>query len=173
GGTRVPVAVAHVQGPGGRHVLGHDVDRLDGQLDLVRVPGQERLVDLQQPGAGRGQVPRLGVEPADQGADQVAWFGVGLVVDPAGQRERAGERELDGIARQLAGEAEVVGQPQAGKPGARLVGQLGQRVGDLGLVVVEVVGLGPLRDVHAGDPGQEVVDVVVPAQLAVGDDVDA
>src|SRR5690242_21198676 len=45
--SRVPVAVAHVQRPADRDVLGHDVDRLDRQVDLLGVPGQERLVDLQ------------------------------------------------------------------------------------------------------------------------------
>ena len=173
GRPRVPVAVAHVQRPADRHVLGHDVDRLDRQLDLLGVPGQERLVDLQQAGAGRGQLPRLGVEPAGQRADQVARLGVGVVADPPGQRERPGEGELDRLLRQLPGEAEVVGQGQARRPCAGFVGELGQRMGDFGVVVVEVVGLGPLRDVHPGDPGQEVVHVVVPAQLAVGHDVDA
>ena len=117
GRARVPVAVAHVQRPGDRHVLGHDVDRLDRQLDLLRVAGQERLVDLQQVGAGRGQLLRLGVEPAGQRADQVARLGVGLVADPPGQRERPGEGELDRPVGELAGEPEVVGQAET----ARLV----------------------------------------------------
>src|SRR6185437_14648212 len=63
--------------------------------------------------------------------------------------------------------------PGAGVRAVLVGGKLGQRPGDLRVVVVEVVGLGPLGDVHPGDAGQEVVDVVVPAQLAVGDDVDA
>ena len=56
GRPRVTVAVAHVQRPGGVDTLGDDVDRLDRQLDLLRVAGQERLIDLQQAGAGRGQL---------------------------------------------------------------------------------------------------------------------
>ena len=140
--------------------------------NLVRVPGQERLVDLQQVGAGLGQFPRLGVEPTCQRADQLARLGVGPVADPPGQRERAGEGELDRLVGELAGEPEIVGQAEPGA-GLGAAGQLGQRPGDLGLVVVEVVGLGVLRDLHAGYPGQEVVHVVVPAQLAVGHDVDA
>ena len=122
---------------------------------------------------------RLGVEPPGQGADQVAGLGVGLVADPPGQRERAGEGELHRPVRELAGEPEVGGQAEA-DAGVRALpitglaaGKLGQRPGDLRVVVVEVVGLGVLRDVHSGYPGQEVVDVVVPAQLAVGHDVDA
>ena len=169
GRPRVPVAVAHVQGPGDRHAVGHDVHRLDRQLDLFRVPGQERLVDLQQVGAGCGQLPRLGVEPAGQRPDQVARFGVGLVTDPPGQRERPGEGELDRPVGELAGKPEILGQAE---PGAG-PGQLRQRPADLGLVVVEVVGLAALRDLHAGNPGQEVVHVVISAQLAVGHDVDA
>jgi hypothetical protein len=43
---------------------------------------------------------------------------------------------------------------------------------DLGLEVVEVVQLGPLGDDQAGDAGQQIVDVVVTPELAVGDDVD-
>ena len=169
GRPRVPVAVADVQRPGDVDVLSDDVDRLHGQLDVLGVPGQERLVDLQEVGAGRGQGAGLGVEPAGQRTDQVAGVVIGLVADPAGQRERAGEGELDRLLGELTGELVVIGQVQAGIG----VGLLGERPGDLGVVVVEVVGLGPLRDVHAGDPGQEVVHVVVAAQLPVGDDVDA
>jgi hypothetical protein len=58
-----------VQRPGDRHAVGDHVDRLDRELDLLRVPGQERLVDLQEVGAGLGQLASLGVESAGQGAD--------------------------------------------------------------------------------------------------------
>src|SRR5271170_6707402 len=43
----VPVAVADVQRPAHVGALGHDVDRLDGQPDVLGIAGQERLVDLQ------------------------------------------------------------------------------------------------------------------------------
>ena len=49
----------------------------------------------------------------------------------------------------------------------------GHRMADVGVVVVVVEGLGEVRDLDARDARQEVVDVVVAAQLAVRDDVDA
>jgi len=39
---------------------------------VLRVPGQEGLVDLQEVRAGRGEFAGLGVEPAGERADQVA-----------------------------------------------------------------------------------------------------
>ena len=43
---------------------------------------------------------------------------------------------------------------------------------DVGVVVVVVEGLGGMRDLHARHARQEVIDVIVAAQLAVGDDID-
>src|SRR5262249_32368825 len=109
-----------------------------------------------------------GVEPPGEGPHQVAGVGVAAVADPAGQRERAGEGELDGQLCLLPREREVRGQPQA----HALARRIGQRPRDRRVVVVVVVGLGPVRDVDAGDAGEQVVDVVVAAELPVGDDVE-
>ena len=170
--ARVAVAVADVQRPGHRHARGDHVDRRHGRLRRFRVAGQERLVDLQQLRPAVRQGAGLGVEHAGDGQDEVAAIGVGVPPDPPGQRERAGEGELDRGGRVRRGEREVVRQPQ--RRAARRAGplRLRERLAERGLVVVEVEILGRVPDLDPRHPGQEVVDVVVPAQLAVGHDVD-
>src|SRR4029077_6300000 len=59
---------------------------------------------------GGGQRGGFGVGSAGQRADQVAGPFVGAVADPAGQRERAGEGELDRMAGEVAGGLGVTGQ---------------------------------------------------------------
>ena len=89
-------------------------------------------------------------------------------MDAPRERKRTGERELHRAVGIGQGEAQVVDQAQRG---ALVVDR--DRMTDVGVVVVVVEGLGDVRDLDAGHARQEVVDVVVAAQLAVGDDVDA
>ena len=65
------------------------------------------------------------------------------------------------------GEREVVGQPRSAVYGS------GQRLGDLSVVIVVVVGFCPVRNVDAGNAGKQIVDVVVAAEFSIGDDVQA
>ena len=92
----VPVAVADVQRPGGRHALGDDVDGLDRQLAPARGsrPGTARPSAAAR-APGRGQRARLGVEhPGESPAPARPGPGRRSLRQPPGQRERPGQREL-------------------------------------------------------------------------------
>ncbi len=96
-----------------------------------------------------------------------ARVGVGGRAQPSGQRERAGHREPDRPAGVGAGEGEVGGEAERGGL------DVGDAGGQLQVEVVEVERLHRLADQHAGHAREQVVDVVVAAQLAVGHHVDA
>jgi hypothetical protein len=163
----VPVPVADVQGPGDGDVLGDQVDRLDGEVDLLGIAGQEGLVDLQQVGPRGTQGPGLGVQHPGHRPDQVGVIAVGLVVDPPGERERSCQADLDPAVGVRAGEGEVLDQSQ--RAGVRLR----QRGAHHHIEVVEGDLLDRSRDLDPRHPCQQVVDVVVPTQLAVRDDIQA
>ena len=145
---------------------GHDVDGLDGRLDLVPVAGQERFVDLQKGRTGGRQAVRLRVEDLGQCPHQIGVARVGVVAHPPGERERPGEGELDRPIGVGPREREVLGQPEGHTVEAV------QRTGDRHVVVVVVVGLERVEHLDPRDAAEQVVDVVVPAQLAVGHHVD-
>src|SRR5206468_3915120 len=75
-----------------------------------------------------------------------------------------GDGDLGPALREAAQEAEVVHQPE---------GRGGHPVADHAVVEVVVEALRGVVDLHPGQPHREVVDHVVPAQLAVGDEIDA
>ena len=167
---RVPVAVADVQRPADVGAPGHRVDRLHGQPDVLGIARQERFVDLKHACSGPGEFRCLGGEHQGERPHQAGVVGVRAargVADPVGQRVRPGDGQLHRPVGELPDEPEVLGQAEVH------AARRGQRVADAGVVVVEVIGLVRPRDLHAGDPGEQVVDVVVAAQLPVGDDVDA
>src|SRR5581483_1012060 len=146
--------------------VGDDCDRRHGKVDPPGIAGQEGFVDLEAAGSGIDQGLRFGVQPPGQGDDEVVIVGVGTILDPPGEREGPGEGKLDGPVGEGGGEAVLVGQAQHPR------GRLPEGDVDPGVVVVEVVELVRLGDDQAGDATQQVVDVVVAAQLAVGHDVD-
>ena len=85
-------------------------------------------------------------------------------MDTLCERERAGKRKLDWVVRVFECKAEVLDKTKA-------AAVLRDRLADVGVQVVVIVGLGGVWDLDAGDPRQKVVDVVVAAQLTVRDDV--
>jgi len=74
-----------MQHPGDAGNVSHDVQRRDGQPDLLRIARQEGLVDLQHQGPGGGQLGGLSVQVTGQRADQVTLIAVPVAPHPPRQ----------------------------------------------------------------------------------------
>ncbi len=191
------------------HALDHAVEEIDRELQLLgRVLargqrgaherqrlalgedqlGQDRLVELDEVGAGVSQLAALLAQHADDVLAELLLAGVdpaGDLLDPHGARQQvgSGKRDLDRPVRVLAQEPVLVErQRPAARDPAHAGGVLDREGGhverlqdalEARLVLDDVEHLGEGDQAHAlelvGDEGVEVVAALLP----VGDDVDA
>ena len=164
----VRVAEARVQRGRAADAVEGAVDDLDRVLArLLRPRLDPRLVDLDHVGARGEEVADLLVHRDGEVHRERADVAVVLVDGLLAHRERAGQRDLHlavGVAPQELEVADLHRLAAADLPGdpRDLVG-LARAAEDLGGVV----------EVHAVERGREAVGVALPADLAVGDDVDA
>jgi hypothetical protein len=129
-------------------------------------PGlQVRLVDLDDVGAGREQVADLGVHRRGVAVRGRLGVRVVVVLGLLGHRERARHGDLDGAVGVRAEELQVAHLDGAG-PVDR-ADDPGHRV----RVPAAVQGGAGVVDVHPVQRGREVVGVALPADLAVGEQV--
>ena len=118
--------------------------------------------------ASGGQSPDLRVDCPGQVGDQGGTVAVVAVHQAVGHRERARHRDLDRMVRGRLGDPPVVWQE-------RLAGghRAGHRRQDRRHRPATYLGLDAVLEVDTREVSAVVVDVVLPADLAVGHDVDA
>jgi tetratricopeptide (TPR) repeat protein len=161
----VPEAQVDRGGPG--RLRQRPVDRPDAVAPRpVRVGLQVRLVELDDVRPGREQVPDLLADRLGVGHGERLGAAVEVVLRLQRHRERPGHGDLDGPVGVRAQEPQVVHLDRAPPPDRP--GDPGHRVrlaaaAEHGARVV---------DVHPVQRGREPVGVALPADLAVGDDVE-
>ena len=116
--------------------------------------------------AGLGQGTYFDVDRHGQVGDQGGPVAVVVVDDRVGDRERPGDRDLDGMVGRRLGDPPVVGQERP----LRGDGAYDHREDRRQHAPHRL--LGPVLEVEAGEVPAVVVDVVLPAHLAVRDHVD-
>src|SRR5581483_10728420 len=159
----VAVAVADVHGDLGIHAFDHGVQHLDAPGEIFGETGIIGLIDLDVACAGLYQRLHFQVHHATDVHGKSLFAGVILIANALDQAVGAGEADLGAAFGEGLQELEIGHQPK------RCHGELA-----LHHAVVEVVVKLFRRAVNldAGQTLDEIIDHVVAARLAVGDDVE-